>query len=151
MNSTTDPAQNIINARFLQRELAGLGRGVNPIDIKVRNPAMRGVDDPDFARSKADYIAGLGAHIDEMQTAFDTGGVVAGFPAVRAASRETINDSMTLVGKALGMVGRMIGKGDDQPTLAKLAQHKMSAVLDALESNVSRDRQALRGFLASCG
>jgi len=41
MNNTTDPGQNIINSRFLRQELAGQGPGLNPINIKVRNPAMR--------------------------------------------------------------------------------------------------------------
>ncbi len=144
MNNTTDPGQIILNSRFLRRELAGAGPGLNPIDIKVRNPAMRGVDDPGFAQAKSGYIAGLSQHVDELQATFDSGGTVAGFPAVRAASRETIDDSMTAVGK-------LFGADSDRPTLGKLAQHKMSAVLDSLESDVSRDRQALSQFLASCG
>ena len=144
MNNTTDPSQNIINARFLQRELAGLGPGLNPINIKVRNPAMRGVNDPTFAADKQSYIDELGRQIDGMQGTYDSGGVVEGFPAVRAASKETINDSMTLAGKVLGA-------GGDQPNLGKLAQHKMSAVLDAMESNVANDRKSIAGFLAKCG
>ena len=144
MNTTADPGQNIINARFLQRELAGQGPGLNPIDIKVRSPRMRGVNDPHFASDKQSYIDELGRQIDSMQTAYDTGGVVAGFPAVRAISKETINDSMTLAGKALGAAG-------SQPNLGKLAQHKMSAVLDSMETNVHNDRQSLAAFLARCG
>ncbi len=144
MNNTTDPGQNIINARFLQRELAGQGRGLNPINIKVRSPSMRGVNDPFFASDKQSYIEELGQHIDDMQTAYDTGGVVAAFPPVRAASKETIDDSMTLAGK-------LLGARSDQPTLGKLAQHKMSAVLDSMEQNVADDRKSLSSFLASCG
>ena len=144
MNNTTDPGQNIRNARFLQRELAGLGPGLNPIDIKVRNPAMRDVNDPTFAADKQSYIDELGQHIDSMQAAYDSGGVVSSFPAVRAASKETINDSMTLAGK-------LLGAGGGQPSLGKLAQHKMTAVLDSLETNVSSDRKSLSTFLAQCG
>jgi hypothetical protein len=151
MNDTDDPGQKILNARFLRRELAGDGPGLNPIDIKVRNPALRGIDDPGFGSAKADYLSGLGQHIDEMQSAFDTGADVAGFPPVRAGLRETLNDSMGAVGSALNLVGKLLGRGAGQPTLANLAQHKMSTVLDALESNVSRDRRALQGFIASCG
>lgn len=144
MNNTTDPGQNIINSRFLQRELAGQGRGLNPIDIKVRNPSMRGVDDPYFAGDKQTYIDELGRQIDAMQSAYDTGGIVATFPPVRAASKETVNDSMTLAGK-------LLGARSDQPTLGKLAQHKMNAVLDAMEKNVTDDRKSLTAFLARCG
>ena len=144
MDNTTDPGQNIINSRFLRQELAGQGSGLNPINIKVRNPAMRGVNDPLFERDKRAYIDELDRHIDSMQTAYDTGGVVAAFPPVRATSRETIDDSMTLAGKMLGARG-------DQPALGKLAQHKMGVVLDSLEANVSDDRKSLVTFLAKCG
>jgi len=144
MNTTTDPGQNIINARFLRRELAGEGKGVNPINIKVRDPAMRGVDDPAFASDKANYLSELDAQIDSMQSAFDTGGTVSGFPPVRAAASETINDSMTTAGK-------LFGARSDQPTLGKLAQHKMSAVLDSMESNVKSDRNSLQKFMRDCG
>jgi hypothetical protein len=79
-----------------------------------------------------------------MQSAYDTGAVVPTFPAIRAASKETINDSMTLAGK-------LFGARSDQPALGKLAQHKMGAVLDSMEQNVAVDRQSLCTFLASCG
>jgi len=144
MNNTSDPGQSIINSHFLQRELAGQGRGLNPINIKVRNPSMRGMNDPFFASDKQSYIDELGQHIDSMQSAYDAGAVVPTFPAVRAASKETINDSMTLAGK-------LFGARSDQPTLGKLAQHKMSAVLESMAQNVADDRQSLRTFLASCG
>lgn len=144
MNNTTDPGQNIINSRFLRQELAGQGAGLNPINIKVRNPAMRGVNDPLFERDKQAYIDELDRHIDSMQTAYDTGGVVEAFPPVRAASMETIDDSMTLAGKMLGARG-------DQPSLGKLAQHKMGVVLDSMETNVANDRKSIVAFLAKCG
>lgn len=144
MNDTTDPGQNILNARFLQRELAGRGPGMNPVDLKVRNPSVRGVDDPAFASDKQSYLDELMAHIDEMQTAYDTGGTVAAFPPVRARSKETIPDSMTLV-------GQLLGAQSARPTLGKLAQHKMGVVLDAMENTVGDDRTSLARFLVSCG
>jgi hypothetical protein len=144
MNNTTDPGQNILNSHFLKRELAGQGRGLNPINIKVRNPSMRGQVDPFFESDKSKYLAELGDQINKMQTAFDTGGTVTGFPPVRAATKETINDSMTAA-------GRLFDASSDQPTLGKLAQHKMSAVLDSLESNVAKDRRALQKFVERCG
>jgi hypothetical protein len=79
-----------------------------------------------------------------MQSAYDTGGTVPSFPPVRAASRETINDSMTTA-------GRLLGGRSDQPTLGKLAQHKMGVVLDAMQKNVDADRQSLTRFLTRCG
>jgi hypothetical protein len=144
MNNTTDPGQSIINARFLRRELAGQGSGLNPINIKVRNPSMRGVSDPGFDDAKQSYLAELDKHIDTMQTAYDTGAAVEGFPPVRAASRETVDNSMTAAGK-------LLGARSDHPTLGKLAQHKMSAVLDSMEANVSRDRRSIQSFLQECG
>ncbi len=144
MNTTTDPGQNIINSHFLRRELAGQGPGINPIDITVRNPAMRGRDDAQFAGDKQRYMSELDRQVDGMQSSFDTGGDVATFPAVRAASKETIVDSMTFAGDAFGA-------RSDQPTLGKLAQHKMSVVLDAMESDVVRDRKSLTDFMTTCG
>jgi hypothetical protein len=144
MNTTTDPGQNIVNARFLRNELAGVGSMVAPIDIKTLNPAMRGKPDPTFAAQKASYLQELDAHIQDMQTAYDTGAEVAGFPPVRAASKETIANSST-------RIGNLLGAGSDQPTLGKLNQHKMQVVLDAMESDVKDDRARLQGFMKGCG
>ena len=51
---------------------------------------------------------------------------------------------MTLAGQALGA-------RSDQPTLRKLAQHQMSVVLDAMESDVAKDRKTLTDFMTRCG
>ncbi len=144
MNTTTDPGQNIINARFLRKELAGEGSFVAPINIKTANPAMRGQVDPAFAAQKAAYLQELDDHIQSMQTAYDTGATVLGFPPVRAASRETIADSSTVI-------GTMFGAASDQPTLGKLNQHKMGVVLDAMEKDVGNDRNQMQAFLRECG
>ncbi|HYP31374.1 MAG TPA: hypothetical protein VES00_05865 [Burkholderiaceae bacterium] len=144
MNTTTDPGQNIINARYLRKELAGEGSLVAPISIKTLNPAMRGLTDPMFAARKAAYMQELDSHIQEMQTAYDTGAEVAGFPPVRAASKETVANSAT-------WVGDLLGAGSDQPTLGKLNQHKMQVVLNALEDDVRNDRKRLQAFLKACG
>jgi len=144
MNTTTDPGQNIINARYLRKELAGQGSLAAPIDIKTRNPATRGSADPLFDDEKARYLSELDEHIDSMQTAFDTGGTVVGFPPVRAASKETIDNSATWIGNALGATS-------DQPRLGKLNQHKMSVVLDSMEGDVKKDRETLQDFLKECG
>lgn len=144
MNDTTDPGQNIINARFLRSELAGQGSPLAPIDIKTASPATRGRADPAFAGEKAAYMRELDEHIDAMQTTYDTGGTVLSFPPVRAASKETIADSATWLGNALGA-------GGDQPSLGKLNQHKMQVVLGAMENAVKKDRQQMQDFLRGCG
>jgi hypothetical protein len=144
MNSTTDPGQNIINARFLRTELAGKGSLLAPIDIRTTNPATRGLPDPTLATRKAAYLHELDEHIETMQSAYDSGGEVPGFPPVRAASKETIADSAT-------WIGNLLNAGDGQPNLGKLNQHKMQVVLGALEKDVNDDRQQLQDFVRSCG
>ena len=144
MNTTTDPGQDIINARFLRKELAGEGSFVAPINIKTANPATRGQADPGFAAQKAAYLQELDEHIQDMQTAYDTGATVLGFPPVRAASKETIADSATVI-------GTLLGAGSDQPTLGKLNQHKMGVVLEAMEKDVSNGRSRMQTFLKECG
>ena len=144
MNTTSDPGQNIVNARFLRKELAGEGSFVAPINIKTANPAMRGQDDPAFAAEKAAYLRELDEHIDDMQATFDSGGTVLGFPPVRAASGEAIANSST-------WIGDLLGARNDQPNLGKLNQHKMQVVLGALEDDVANDRAKMQGFLKACG
>ena len=144
MNTTIDPGQNIINARFLRNELAGVGSRVAPINIKALNPATRGLGDPTFDSQKAAYLQELDDHIQGMQTAYDTGAEVVGFPSVRAASKETIANSST-------WLGNLLGAGSDQPTLGKLNQHKMQVVLDAMEADVKQDRKQIQDFMKTCG
>ena len=144
MNNTSDPGQNILNARFLRQELAGQGSWVAPINIKTTNPAMRGSVDPVFASRKAAYLQELDEHIDSMQAAYDTGGAVPGFPPVRAASKETLVDSST-------WIGNLMGANSDQPSLGKLNQHKMQVVLGAMERDVEADREQMQDFLKGCG
>jgi hypothetical protein len=145
MNQTSDPAQNIANARFLRQELAGEGPGINPINIKTTNPLTRGADaGADFAAAKQSYLGELDAQIASMQSALDEGRAVQGFPPVRAALKETINDSGSFP-------GWLLGANSAQPTLGKLYQHKMGGVLDAWESNVKDDRRTLQAFLSRCG
>ena len=145
MNNATDPQQNLTNARFLRQELAGEGRGINPINIKTIDPATRGSKPgPDFVQAKQDYLKELDDQIASMQSALDEGRAVEGFPPVRAGMKETINDSGSFA-------GNLLGANSDQPTLGKLYQHKMDGVLDSLESNVKDDRKTLQSFLSKCG
>ncbi len=144
MNDTTDPGQNIINARFLRTELAGQGSFLAPIAIKTANPATRGRTDPAFAAQRAAYMGELDEHIDSMQATYDTGGTVAGFPPVRAASKETVADSAT-------WIGNLLHADNDQPNLGKLNQHKMQVVLAAMERDVNADRRQMQDFMKACG
>jgi hypothetical protein len=144
MNDTADPAQNILNASFLRKELAGEGSFLGPIKITSLNPATPDSKNASFLSQRAAYLQELDDHIDSMQSAYDSGAKVAGFPPVRAASRETIPDSATWLGNRLGA-------GSDQPTLGKLNQHQMSVVLDAMERNAKNDRERLQDFMRACG
>jgi hypothetical protein len=145
MNNTTDPQQNLTNARFLRQELAGEGPGINPINIKTIDPATRSAKPgADFVQAKQDYLKELDDHIASTQSALDEGRAVEGFPPVRAGMKETINDSGSFA-------GNLLGANSDQPTLGKLYQHKTDGVLDSLESNVKDDRKTLQSFLSKCG
>ncbi len=79
-----------------------------------------------------------------MQADLAAGRPVTGFPPVRAALKETVKGSGS-------SVANMLGASNDQPNLGKLAQHRMSRVLDPMEDCVSDDRKALRDFLRKCG
>lgn len=145
MNNTTDPQQNLTNARFLRQELAGEGQGINPIKITTISPATRGTKPgADFDKARNDYLKELDDHIASMQSALNEGRAVDGFPPVRAGMKETINDSGSTVGD-------LLGADSDQPTLGKLYQHKMDRVLESLDRNVLNDRSTLQSFLAKCG
>lgn len=143
MNETSDPEQQIRNAQFLRTELAGEGAGVDPIEIKYRNPAdTKGKGS--FGADRDTYLQELDRSIAGMQADLAAGRPVTGFPPVRAALKETVKGSGS-------SVANMLGANNDQPNLGKLAQHRMSRVLDPMEDCVSDDRKALRDFLRKCG
>ena len=145
MNNTTDPAQQVQNALFLRREVAGENRWLpNPMKIDHVSPALpSGKNDPDFAAARNAYLAELDAFGARLQADFAAGKPLRSFPPVRAAQQETIPGSDTFIGNRLGA-------DEPGPSLGKLNQHLMKNVLGPMEKNVEDDRQALQAFLHKC-
>ena len=144
MNETIDPRQRIRNAQFLRTELAGEGRGLDPIEIDYRNPLTKATgEDPAFDRDRAAYLTELDRTINSMQADLDAGRPVTGFPPVRAGMKETV------FGSGSGLANTL-GAEKQQPNLGKLWQHQMSRVLDPMEDSVAKDRATLKDFLHKC-
>jgi hypothetical protein len=145
MNSTTDPAQQIDNALFLRREVAGENRPwINPMKINHRSPASpNGKEDPDFGADRDAYLKELDASAQRLQQDFAAGKPLRSFPPVRAAQQETVvgSDSAT---------GNFLGADQPGPNLGKLNQHLMKNVLGPMEKSVEADREALQAFLQGC-
>lgn len=145
MNDTRDPRQQIENARFLRGELAGENRWFpDPMQIDHRNPALLGLEDPDFEQDRDAYLGELDRMIGRMEADHAAGRSVSSFPPVRAAQRETIPGSSS-------GIGNFLGAGKDGPNLGKLAQHQMKNVLGPMEKALEKDRAALQAFLDRCG
>ena len=145
MNDTTDPAQQIENARFLRRELAGENRWIpDPMQIDHRNPALAdSADDPAFERDLADYLGEMDGMVQRMEQDHAAGRPLRSFPPVRAGQKETIPDSDS-------WIGNRFGAASPGPNLGKLAQHQMSNVLDPMQDNITKDRNTLNDFLKQC-
>ncbi len=145
MNNTSEPDRVLANAQFLRTELAGEGRGINPIQLKYRSPAQSDADDdPRFAIDRARYLGELDRKIAQMRADVAAGRPMAGFPPVHADMKEVVHQSGSTV-------ANLLGAKSDRATLGKLAQHKMDRVLDPMVDSVAADRQVLKDFLASCG
>jgi hypothetical protein len=170
MNTTTDPAKQLNNARFLRNELAGEGSGINPINITYRNPAMKpAVDaygwcqheasqynksakhdpitcvdpDPMFSKAKADYLQGMDTMIREATVKAAKGEPFRLFPPIRAGSEETLPNSMS-------SAGRLLGATKDESNLGKLIQHQIGNVVGGLEETNKADREILHLFADNC-
>ena len=154
MNDTTDPSQQIANARFLRTELAGKGSGYNPMNIKYRNPAKKkakdeagwfGKDpDPSFAKAKTKYLKDIDDMIEKAEKKQKIGEKFILFPPVKSIHKETLPNSM-------GGMGSFFGAQNDEPNLGKLAQHQMGNVTDGLEKTIKQDKQTLQNFVKECG
>ncbi len=157
MNNTTDPQQQIANGRFLRDQLKG-GFGISPMKIKYRNPAMKAAHDekgwfapdpdPDFNKDKQAYLSELDSMIAGYEQKHARGETFRLFPPVRSGRHETVVNSGSALAK------HMPGAGDidaSQPNFAKLIQHRMSVVLNAMEKSVKADRVALSAFAHHCG
>lgn len=169
MNDTTDPQQQIVNARFLRDELAGKNWWeYNPINIKYRNPAMKkamdeardkvhlDVDDmsidkptyedidPNFANKKKEYIEYIDKMIADAEAKLERGETFNLFPPVRSNYKETINNSIPWYNWECKV-------NNKNPNLAKLIQHQMDNITDGLEDNIENDKQVLQDFIKECG
>jgi hypothetical protein len=181
MNNTTDPGQQITNARFLRTELAGEGKGVNPMNIKYRNPAMK----------NAEYEARREAFHEAAKTYH---GMYRGYGgSISAASNHYYEDPDPDFAKAketyLAEIDTMIAAAEAKqqrgenfrlfppvmanhletvpnsipwynwegkvkngnPNLAKLIQHRMVNVTDGFEKTIKQDKQTLQNFVKECG
>lgn len=145
MNNTTDPAQQVANAQFLRRELAGDNRwGPDPMAIDHRSPAMpKASKDASFEKDRQSYFDELDAFAKRLEDDAAAGRRLRSFPPVRAAQKEVIPGSAS-------RTGNFLGASDPGPNLGKLNQHLMANVLDPMEKNVKQDREALQGFLRAC-
>lgn len=174
MNNTTDPKQQLVNARFLRDELAGDGSGFNPLNIKVRNPEMRAaqeardrqnaknamissfthgsapkvewIEDPDpaFAIAKENYLSDIDNMIKSAQDKMNRGESFQLFPDVRAGQKETIPNSIPFYN-----FDNKVHNGN--PNLAKLIQHRMQNVSKGLSDTLIEDKKLLERFIKECG
>jgi hypothetical protein len=158
MNDTTDSTQQITNARFLRDELAGDGSGYNPMNIKIRNPAMRAAKkeagwfgddpDPDFATDKEAYLKDIDNMIATAEGQQQKGENFRLFPPVQTNQREVIPNSINSLNDNWFSKGKV---RNENPNLAKLIQHKMNSVTTGLEKTIAQDKQALQDFIKDCG
>lgn len=153
MNNTTNPSQQVTNARFLRNQVAGTAgspfRGgyapsagiIGPMQLDHLSPADLAKDSPAFRQARGALLADLDDMIARRAV---------GFPPVRAASKDTIPNSMSAA-------GRLLGAGNGNPNLGKLAQHQMSNVVGtaghpgAMENQIAADRAFLNRFQNTCG
>lgn len=158
MNNTTDPQREVRNAQFLYKHLAGDASGVNPMKIEYENPSHKKLADQwswfdsDLKAQKASaqekFVKSKKELLDSVQKMIDRAASSSGhdrlFPPVRAATHETIPNSMSPLSKMFDARG-------DEASLGKLAQHQMSNVLGPMENQLALDRQTLRNFMSQCG
>ncbi len=157
MNETSDPKQQIANAIFLRKELAGEGRGLNPIEIKYRNPKMRAAydkkgwfdknPDPDFVNDKTALLSDMTRMISGYQKTLTTGTPFKIFPSVRSATHEVVINSESTLAKYMPFAGDI---NANKLNLAKLIQHQMTAVLEPMKASVKDDRLTLYKFVDYC-
>lgn len=169
MNNTEDPEQQITNARFLRNEMAGEGRGFNPMNIKYRNPEMKKAaedawteanmkalmssfgypylyykdPDPDFPSAKDNYLKDIDKMIADAEEKHKKGEPFRLFPPVRANHKESVPNS-------IGHNWERKVKNEN-PNLAKLIQHKVENVVDGMEKTIKEDKKSMQEFVKKCG
>lgn len=150
MNDTTDPTQQLVNARFLRKELAGEGSGINPMNIKYTNPKAKMAKDeaglfgkdPDtgFADAKDAYLIDLDNMISAAEEKQRQGEPFRLFPPVQAGTKEVLPNSTML-------------KPDENsgPSFKRQVQHLMSNVTDGFNTTMAQDKKVLENFIKKCG
>lgn len=176
MNNTTDPNQQIANARFLREQLAKSGNWLwQPIGIQYRNPAMlagqqqqeqaqlllsqyveAGVPPPDGLMSKAGKDVDPTFQQDKQTYLTELDKMVASAEQKRSAGVPfqlfppvRANDQET-VPDSMSLILKKAGAGDPSANIARLYQHQMSCVLDPMEKVVEKDEKALTKFKNRC-
>jgi hypothetical protein len=142
MNNGTSHAEQVANATYLRDRLRGGNWGPDPLEIDHRNPAFPdGSKDPAFPQARQTFLN----QMDQLlaRRIAKPGGAPL-FPPVRAATHETIPNSMSTIGKAAGA-------RSNEPNLGKLWQHKVTNVVGPMEKSVEADRTTLNNFVNRCG
>jgi len=147
MNNTSDPKAQVTNAKFLRDQIAGEATwgapsaGLGKMAITHLNPADAGNPSPAFAGQRTALLGQLDKMIKDKSV---------DFPPVRAATAETIPNSMS-------NQGWLAGATRSGPNLGKLAQHQISNVVGTegnpgpMEKQMEADRATLQKFRTQCG
>jgi len=164
MNDTTNPDQQLVNARFLRKELAGEGAGVNPMNIKYTNaeflkaksktpwyksnPEDKGFDDKEVDGKAVDgakttYLADLDNMIAAAEEKQRKGEPFRLFPPVQAGSKEVVPNSVPWFNST--------PDENSGPSFTRQVQHLMSNVTDGLNTTVAQDKKILQNFIKTCG
>jgi len=152
MNNTTDPAQQLVNARYLRNRLAEEPVSFEkdkrtPIAIGYRSPELKATDEKnipqEFKDAKSAYINELDKMIKGAEDKQKRGESFRLFPPAHFREHITIDNSSTITGNTFGA-------GKNEPNVGKLNQHKMENVIDPLEKNLKADREMLQKFLKEC-
>lgn len=139
MNNTTDPQQQIDNAKFLLKELKGENRIIiDPMEIDHVSPKNNKKIEKDSNEQKLrdSYFSELDAMIKNMETKKANGIKFQSFPPVRADHKEVVGATQKPVEPGI--------------SLSKLIQHQMKKVLNPMEDSVKSDRKNLEKFIKKC-
>jgi hypothetical protein len=176
MNNTTDPSQQLANARYLRNQLEGSLLPPNPISIDYRNPAALAAENEQKAAMQVvsqissaggvppdDILAKAATDPDPTFTADKQAFLKQLDNMIANAERQVAEgkplrlfppvrtDNQEMIPDSSTWMGRRLGANDSGPSLGKLYQHKMDNVLSSMEDLVKKDRQAMKDFLKKCG
>ena len=142
LDTTTDPAGELANVRFLRDELAGAPDlasrlAQEPVKIEYDSPADRNANDPGYLVARKRFLNGLDTLIAEHRA---HPGSALMFPPVRAGTFDTVADSWH------GTLGLAELPG---PSLFKVAAHELKNVVGPMEHQIDDDRDAMTDFVKS--